>query len=409
MRRSYGVWPACWALLVLSLDSAFIFYAKLDVGPITEKLMWMMLCLWTLSEWGRSRKYPYLFVGLMGAAIGMYSHISFIWFILASSSSLFLLFRKEIRTLPGKRDRFSIGIAAVLLSTFFLYWLIGARDLLRLPILGFSGTLVLLQRLATEAGGIPDILGERFRELIRVRPISDLFFVVSTVFLLSSVRDRAVKFILILMSFLLIQISLTPGAIPAHRVMLLYIFFPMVAGLSIEKSIRSLCSGGDDRIVKWFFSGIVVVLAILSLGGQLLLTKEVTRAIKTSGGTGVWSDEIYHLAEYLKKGKWKKVVCVDWGFRKNLFLLTKGEVLLEEPLWEWEDAQKMEEDLKRMSRGAERGTLFLLHPEVYWVGGYPTVEQFEEIVRQSGATAVRQKTFYEKNGKPVYFVYVIEP
>ena len=407
MRRTVGIWPAFWTLLFLSLDSSFIFYSKLDAGPIVEKLMWMMLCLWSFAEWGKHRKFRYLIIGLLGAVAGMYSHIAFIWFILASLTSSFFLFRKEIHTFFGKREQFSVILAAGLIFILFLHWLIGARDLLDLPVLTLGGLLAILERLATQGGIIPDVLGPSFHEWIKTRPLTDIFFVVSIVFLMCYSRSRAVTFIFILMAALLFQMSLTPGAILPHRIMMLYIFFLVLAGVSVSKSFHFFLTRRKGMTFRRLFSGLVILLMALSLLGQFLLVKEVIQIVRTTGGVGPWSDEIYHLAQYLEETKWERVVCVDWGFRKNLFLLTKGEILLEELFWHWDDEQKMQEDLTQISHSSTK-VLFLLHPTPYWVRGFPTVRRFERVIERAGAKVVLQKTFYERSGKPVYLVYTIE-
>lgn len=410
VRKAFGAWPALFTLLLLSTDTAFLFYAKLDAGPIIEKLMWMMVCLWSFLEWGSRRKFYFLLIGLCGTVIGIYGHIAFIWFVLASFTSLFLFYRREIRNLlgeTGKKEKIAIGLATLLGIVVFFYWLIGARDLLALPVLNTPGVLANLERLATQAGIIRDVLGEYFQGSIRTRPPADLFFIAATVFLLARKPVRPVKFILVLIATLFLQMSFTPGAILSHRIMVLYIYFPMLAGISLKESFALFRSHRLESRFRRVFAVAVICLAVLSVSGQMLLTREVIRAIRDTGGSGPWSDEIYRLADYLKE-KRKGVVCIDWGFRKNLFLLTKGEILLEEPFWKWENEQAMESDVSQMSH-SPGSRLFLLHPEPYWVLGFPTVRQFEKIVARSGARAVLQKTFYEKKGKPVYLVYAIEP
>jgi hypothetical protein len=407
MVRVAGVWPAFWALLFLSLDSSFIFYSKLDAGPIIEKLMWMMFCLWSFSEWGKSQKYGYLLLGFLGATAGMYGHIAFVWFIAAAVLSCSLLFRKEIRRFVGRRELTLMSLAFIVILTFFLYWLVGARDLLKLRILNIGGTLGILEQLATRGGIISDVLGEFLNGWIKTRPLTDLFCGASILFLVCYFRSRPVLFFLTLSSFLFLQMSFTPGDIPSHRIMMLYVFLLLLGGIAITESLRNLRMRGSLLRIKRLFSGAIVFLGIVSLVGQATFIKEAIYAIRETGGTGRWSDAVYSLADYLKEKKWDKVVCIDWGFRKNLFLLTRGEILLEEPFWHWEDEQKMEEELTRMSRSST-GVLFLLHPDPYWVRKFPTVRRFEKIIERAGAKAVLRKTFFEKSGKPVYLAYTVE-
>ncbi len=407
MRKALGFWPAFWSCLLLSTDTALIFYAKLDAGPIVEKLMWMMICLFGFLSWAKSRRRRYFFLGLLGAVVGIYSHIAFIWFVLASSLSLFLLYRKETLALLGRREWRWVGMGAAAMAMFFFYWLFGARDLLLLPILGVMETLLVLKRLATQGGIVPDVLGDFFTPLVHTRPFSDFFFLASIVYLVFYFRGRKTAFFLTLMFFLFIQISFTPGAILPHRLMMLHVFFPMSAGIAVAKALRSLSGRERGGVFKRLFSGGIVMLAFVSLIGQIALTQEVIRTLRKTGGTEAWSDAIYELAEDLRREKWEKVVCVDWGFRKNLFLITKGEVLLEEPFWEWKDEEQMEAALVRISRAGGR-ILFLLHPIPYWSGGFPTLSRFKAIVRSAGKKPHLYKTYYERSGKPVYLTYVVQ-
>ena len=405
--KACGSWPAFWTLLLLSLDSAFIFYSKLDAGPIIEKLMWMMFCLWSFGEWGRTQKKSYLLLGVVGSVIGMYSHIAFIWFTVVSLTSVFLFYRKEILDLLKRKERFFIGGASIWMFAFFFYWLIGARDLLTLPILGLGGTFKMMERLATQGGIIPDVLGDTFEMLIQTRPLTDLFFLISVIFLLCFFRTKVVRFLMVMVTLLFIQMSFTPGAILPHRIMMLYVFFPILGGVTVAEALRILRNWKRSFSLKQILAAGVVFLAIFSMMSQILFTQEAIHAIHRTGGTGPWSDEIYRLADFLREERAERAICIDWGFRKNLFLLTKGALLLEEPFWRWEDEKKMEEEFGRMENLPAK-TFFLLHPRPYGVRGFPTVHQFKALVTRAGKKPTLRRTFYEKNGRPIYLVYTLE-
>lgn len=407
-KELFGFWPAFWTTLLLSLDSSFIFYSKLDAGPIMDQLVWVTFGFWNFAKWRKTQRSIFLILSLLSGLFGIYSHIAFIWVLFASPLALWSVAPGELKKCL-RRPLFPWVIRLFLFSSaIFLYWLVGQYRTtpdLHFKMAGFSSILLMFKRLTTQAGIVPEVLTgrrlESFQPIFHIRPLTDIFLIGSILFLLRYDKTKRMRCLMFFLVIGMIAMVLTPAQLSLypHRMMLFYIFLILLAGVAVSKSLTTLRRFRHSSAGEWVIASAVALLFCVSLVGQSLLVREVIHEIRKTGGRGVWSDAIYGLSDYLKKGKWDEVVCLDWEFKRVLFLLTKGEMLFQEI----GDIEAFERREKRVENA---GSLFLLYSEPYfWYG--VLVSEFEEVVRGRGQELILERPFHQRDQQTVYLLYRI--
>ncbi len=416
-----GRWPALVAIFFLALDSSFIFYSKLDEGPVVEILLWMVICLWSFARFGRTRQWEYLTIGLIAAVLGMYSHITFIWFVLPCFLAVPILFFKELRTLLNKRVLPLFIPAALCFLAIFFYWCIGNRRLLSNQPPGWTGVFVIFERLATQGGIVPEIFFGRFMNKnlpipgIQTRPLTDLFLIASVPFLAyrQGLKSRFLRFCFLVALMMLGGIAFTPmGTVGSsmyrfHRLMPFYLFLIFFAGTSVYEAILSFVRFKREPWHVRLIALGLLLLALFSLGGQVALKWELDRAIRRMGGKGFWSDGIYSVAETLERGKWEKTICFDWGYA-SLVLLGKGKIPLGIPPWDVYTASD-DERLRRLSQMMQKASpqvLFLLNPVRKYKGSV-SVQELHETAEGIRKKVRLEYLFHDREGDPIYAAYTI--
>ena len=142
----------------------------------------------------------------------------------------------------------------------------------------------------------------------------------------------------------------------------------------------------------------LVVAALIAL--DLAVDYSYHRDLSLTGGGSTFSDAIYSLASYLDSQNPKsQVVAMDWGFRRPLQLLNHERVDPVEPFWSEPDERKRA--LRELL--ADPGTLYLFHtPEG---SRYRLHDEFKAEAEAAGKVVRLERTFYHRDGNPVYEVY----
>jgi len=414
-REVFGPWTAFWGLLLLSLDSSFLFYSKLDAGPIVEQLMWMMIGLWSFARWGRMRKHVFLLLGLVSGIFGIHSHVAFIWVLSAGWITALLFYRRELAALLRRPSVYVVAPSIVLILAIFLYWLTIESAKLSEVSPGLSGAFVMLERLSILGGILPDVLLGKYSELaliFQTRPLTDIFIVASILFLLSSgkVRTREIRALFLIAFAIFLQISWTPGdfVIFPHRMMYVYLFLILFSGLAVARSVAQLWHVRETRCVVKVISVGVVLLAVTSVCGQVALKREADERIRRTGGRGLWSDTTYALAAFVAREDLEKVMCVDDTLYPLLSFLTKGQIHVVQPSYQFYAGGRATRHrlLSQIILRSSPRTLFVLFRKNVPLGD--TLERdFKEIVQTLDVTANLEKAFHDKEGDLLYLAYTV--
>jgi len=246
----------------------------------------------------------------------------------------------------------------------------------------------------------------------KVRPLTDVFLIVSTLFLLCcrGVRLDVFKFLFFVSGIILLEMSYTPAdyVIYPHRMMVFYLFLIFFGGIAVAQGVKFLKDFKGQSIGLNAASIVILLAAIVSVYGQVSFKQEADQKIRQTGGKWFWSDQMVMLAGQLEGDYWKEIVCLDWGFRGPLSLLTKGKIPLTEPFWGVTVTEERKwKMLSQMIQEASPQTLFLMHPRRMWSGGFD-VKDFKKAAQMIGKELNVEHVFHEREGDLVYFAYTIK-
>ena len=139
---------------------------------------------------------------------------------------------------------------------------------------------------------------------------------------------------------------------------------------------------------------------------DLRVARNYHRDLAVTGGAATFSDAIYSLAAYLDNhSPASRVIALDWGFKRPIQLLTLDRI---NP----EDAYGYEEPASPATRQAiaelvtQQNTLFLFHTREAGIA-YQRFDIFASAARDHGLQPVLERTFYQRDGTPVYEVYSV--
>ncbi|MEO5953207.1 MAG: glycosyltransferase family 39 protein, partial [Chloroflexia bacterium] len=141
---------------------------------------------------------------------------------------------------------------------------------------------------------------------------------------------------------------------------------------------------------------------------DLRVSAKYQRDMAITGGSATFSDSIYTLATYLDtQNPRHKVVSLDWGMKRTIQFLTLDRV---NPL----DAYGYEATPSEATKQAlttlitEPGNLYLFHTPEAGIA-YPRFNLFKQLAANNGKHPTLERTFYTRNGIPVYQVYSLAP
>jgi hypothetical protein len=150
--------------------------------------------------------------------------------------------------------------------------------------------------------------------------------------------------------------------------------------------------------------------AVLLVGGivifDLLVAYSYHHDMARTGGRSTFSDAIYSLADYLDmRPGTAQVVALDWGMKRPVQFLTHDRV---NPLdaygYETEPSPDTVEGIRRLV--SQPGNVYLVRTEEAGVA-YPRFDIFSQAARNAGKSAQLERVFYQRDGFPVYEVYVV--
>jgi hypothetical protein len=129
------------------------------------------------------------------------------------------------------------------------------------------------------------------------------------------------------------------------------------------------------------------------------------QALARTGGYSGFSSAIYSLADYLEQNQIERPYALDWGFKYNIMIITRGQV---EPLEIYGSTYEPGPDFESALRAAlaTDAPIFISHTAEG--SSYPRLDDFRRIVAQSGKTVTLEKTFKQLDGKPVYYVFSVK-
>jgi hypothetical protein len=221
-------------------------------------------------------------------------------------------------------------------------------------------------------------------------------------------HQRAITSALALIGLIVAQSTVTiSGLWSTHLLVLLPLPQLVIAAFAVALGRRATgwLSGRARRpllIALRVLPAVVIVGSILSL--DLLVDYSYHRDLAKTGGGSTFSDAIYSLTDYLE-ARDDKVVAMDWGFRRPVQFLSHERV---DPIEAYgldpAPTPRFYETLREFLR--DPNTLYLFH--IREGTAYPRHDAFLAEAKAAGKTVVLERTFYHRNGLPVYEVYSVK-
>jgi len=218
-------------------------------------------------------------------------------------------------------------------------------------------------------------------------------------------RARAVLFFFIQFAVTAIFISLADDATGPHHTIMVY---PMP---------QILIAGGFDAL---FLLGVnqrklplrllrpcswLVIAALLAT--QIIVDARYVRSFEIFGGKGKWSDAIYDLAGYAQSRPDRTFLLMDWGCGAQLLLLTGGTIKAEATTVAAEGGSDEEKLARLKPYLTQPGSLLVFHAPAFET--YPLLSFFQQTVNTLGLAADLVKTFRQRDGQPIFYLYEVPP
>jgi hypothetical protein len=358
-RRMWGDLVALLACALIATDATWIFFNRVDWGPMAIAGLLRTLTLCLIFEPNLSERQRNWTMGLAGVAmgLGLWDKANFMWFInaLLGFGVLYYICFRQKRLLKSQILFACIGF---LLGSapFWLYNL--TNDWKTFSMLSSGGILIRVQMRSLQdvarvaygrLQGLFLILdGEGFDALAFGEQVPSFFgqrgsfgsqlFIFSFCLLLGlAARPRLdagarwrLLFLPIVTILMVVQMFITPLTVSMHHLVYLYPFPHLIMAVALIE----IC-GLLRQKARIFISGLVAVVVAVALISNLYVLSQYERFLAGVGGRGYFSDAITALSYVLQtEYSDRSIHIMHWGAANQLSLLSRGQLVLDEPFWE---------------------------------------------------------------------------
>lgn len=422
VKRIFGLIPAIAAIILISTDPAFIYFTRLDYGPVVLMMLFKMSSLLFFFVFMDSKKTVYLWLTIICLGLGLYDKLNFIWFIIAFGTAVLCVYHQDLFSIL-KEKRFYFIIPSTLFLIFLAYVvLFFIIPLMKVGVglepIPFSDRLSFIPSLYSIT-----MNGSAFFSFITGLPLKNTsiinYFLVPS-FLIQiffSIKVRMVKndtaggriakasfFFLLTFVFVFFQIFITQDARGGHHMMILnplnhLCLLSAFCGLSLF-----LKDKGIERFGMVFLSAVFICIVF----SQIKADTEYVKSFENDASYVLkWDPAIYELVKYTDSLGVDSVVSVDWGTFTQIFALTNKDRTNCKDLWiDFKTyPQKLEEEKKRIYEENFKGktVAVVMHPEDLeeMKGNRKNFIEFKEAYSLSLSKAVLLRN---TEGKAVYEV-----
>jgi 4-amino-4-deoxy-L-arabinose transferase-like glycosyltransferase len=445
MRRLFNTRTACIAILLLATDPTYIFSARSDNGPTVIMMSCKMAALWLAISWWQTRRPTYLLVSALLCGIGVYDKVNFVWFLGAFAVALISIYPGTLRRgLQSAGSMLGLGVISAfgigaLPQILYSVWT-GGGPFRALPKLAAGATVFgvnntdivsnLLIRMQTlidllQGYAILDFYTSAFggyhypyaRSWFPMTALLGLLLLGLVVSIAQAVLranwgvDIRKALLLLLTGVLIVGAStVTPTNLMYHHVLIAYPFFHLFVAQIIAvlpQLVRALQP--KRRANEWLARGIIGATLALALVSNLGVVGTYYRVLDQTGGIGMWSDGIYHLADYLHDDQ-RTIQSMDWGIHVNLLYLSQGRIHSRETFAQFIGVHSYSAEMQQLI--AQSNQVFVFHAPRY-SGIYALVPQddpretFFQTANALKATITLEKTIYQRNGDRLFEIYTV--
>lgn len=425
--RLFGRTVALVAMVLLAIHPSFVFWSRMGITVTSVMAVFSLGSLLALLNWWEKRDQRYLALGCLLLGLGLWAKLLFLWWIVALvvTGAIVLV----LSQVGAPRQRLAEAAAAAR-RTASRRGLLGAGVAFLvgcLPLIWYNlvsgATLQTLQRnLVTTEYGVNNFdiarnlaaAWETFGILLNGSYFwyqggpfaNDLYLPVLMLcgagalalsFRRGSADRKPLFTVLLIMALVVVQSSVT---VSGHWATHLYILYPLPQWIIALFAVRlaGLAQVGAGRVVALVVAAAVFLVPV---AGDLYVDYRYQATMNDTRGVATASNGIYRLAEYLDTNRIVRPKAVDWGFSKNLQILTQGRVNPEEIYGFGKQAGDVfvGEIRKHL---ADPANLYLFHSEQTTV--YPRLDVFLREAKALGKTVNVEQAFYQQDGVLVYLL-----
>jgi hypothetical protein len=449
-RRLYGQWVGAGAAVLLAIFPSFIFWSRVGIYVISHIVAITLGIVLSFLRWRDTRQRRWLFLAMLLTGIGLWTKLLFVWFLIAVPAAYVLLLladwvtedgisAKSLRTILWRAwQRFRtdvplIGIADIVATV--AGFLIGAFPVIYYNLVSRGSYLVLRANLFHTENGVNNfalwsnvkVEADALRVLLNggyfwfyggiyTNPLYPwvvglsavgLFALVHRVSWLRSYRRPTVFFLAFVLVVFVLSCFTVSILGATHLVILLPIPQLFVAAFAIfgARWLAQRIGPGRRASASMAAIGLIALVFAPLMAEDLWVDARYHQALARTGGYSGFSSAIYSLADYLEQNRIDRPYALDWGFKYNIMIITRGQV---EPLEIYGSTYEPGLDFESALRAAlaTDAPIFISHTAEG--SSYPRLDDFRRIVAQSGKTVTLEKTFRQLDGKPVYDVFSVK-
>ena len=412
------------SILLLSINPNYILGSKIG-NPSSYAVFFLMAALFYLLKWHKTKRVFYFIIAVFLLGLGTSTISWFLWVVVAFLISG-IIFHKDIgiKIREDKPNSFFSyclwGITFFCLGNFLLLWGNLSKNFLTLRYVcqhfcntkhGINNLNFISNFIARMDTFIYFLNGRTIADEIFYKRPGNIIFPYLFIFIFSWLifslffsknmyfKKKRVAFVLVFFVSILIQSCFTLSGFRHCHLFVLITFIQVIIAIGFVEITANL----RKNILQKFFSCFLFILFSLSVLFNLKILKNNYDDLIKTGGRGMWSDAIYQLAAWVRESKFKNFVAMDFGFSRNLYFLTRGEVDIN-------DCQMSEETiyhdyLERLSELLQdENNMYIFHAQEFTLHKKGQTV-FREIVERQGKQLIEEKMFYQKDGSLIYIVY----
>ena len=369
-RRWLGLRTALFAGVFLAFDPAFFFLAVLDWGAAIPSLFCRCVSFFLIALWSQRRRNTYLFLAAIFAGLGFFNKVDFAVLLVAVAIAVACVYA---RPLPSWRNfvwstalfcaGFALGAGPMLLRT---------PGILALGMPASSGnSSELVEKVhtlvATYDGSyfyrlmnFGGLFNKMYDELSHAYSAFGFAFVIAFVVLLGVTLNRnsrnaskQIARVLLLATVLVtIGVLLVPGAVRIHHSILVFPLPHLIVATAGSLLWEKFSAAGRFHHTARILIIVAIALVLMSQAFAIASTQKI---IRTTGGSGRWSESINAFCRENKDRADLRIVSLDWGFNEQLAFLTERPTLAE-PFWNFQNPPPLP---------ADPDCIYLVHPPEY--------------------------------------------
>lgn len=426
-RRFFGEAVALLATFLLAIHPSFVFWSRMGITVTSVMTVFSLGSLLAFVRWWDRRDGRWFIAGCLLLGLGLWSKLLFLWWILALLAvGLALLAWQAMEGGRGWTRRFASALLGIVRRRYFwaglVAFLVGSAPLIWYNVVAGATFGTLQKNLVTTEYGVNNLdLGrnlvtawDTFRILLdgsyfwyqggpfandAYLPVFVICAAGAAFLVMTRARQhgRALFVSLAIVGLLIVQSSVTVSGHWATHLFVSYPFPQLVIALCAVL-VATRWRGSAARVAGWV---VAVALVLPVAAGDLYVDWQYQATMNDTRGVATASNSIYKLAGYLDARGIRRPIAVDWGFSKNIQILTLGRVNPEEIYGFGKQATDVFIGEVRKYL-ANPDNVYLFHSAEKAV--FPRQEAFLAEAQRMGKTVTVDKVFYQQDGVLVYLL-----